>query len=352
MNISVLCPRLRGYRVGIILPLLIAQEELKSRGLSVEVSSRPRDADVIVLTSEWTRDFSNKKDQTIEWLETLRKRCSRLIFLDMNDTPSVIYSYALPIVDSYWKPYALKDRSAYLQRFYQGRVFADYYRERFGISDVVQYPTYDPPSQTEINKIQVSWSYQFYPFSSAPKWLGPLRDLSLQWFPRLSSSSSFLPIADRPRDVSMRVTMKYPLRSVAFQRELTAKVLAQRGVSCERIPKDEFFRELSLSKIGVSPFGWGEVCTKDFEIILQGCALLKPRIDHVETFPALLVPGETFEEYEWDCSNLLERVDALLTNDRWRTIASNAQAELRSWSDRASVSSRIADRTQQLLPQV
>ena len=40
------------------------------------------------------------------------------------------------------------------------------------------------------------------------------------------------------------------------------------------------------SKIVVSPFGFGEMCHRDFEAWGCGAVLLKPRVDHLRTLPA------------------------------------------------------------------
>ena len=38
------------------------------------------------------------------------------------------------------------------------------------------------------------------------------------------------------------------------------------------------------SKISFSPFGWGELGVRDYEIILGGSLLVKPRMDHMQTW--------------------------------------------------------------------
>ena len=40
------------------------------------------------------------------------------------------------------------------------------------------------------------------------------------------------------------------------------------------------------SRICISPFGYGEICWRDFEAILCGCLVVKPDMSHVETNPS------------------------------------------------------------------
>ena len=72
--------------------------------------------------------------------------------------------------------------------------------------------------------------------------------------------------------------------------------------------------EMRRSRVVVSPFGLGEITLKDFEAMLCGALLLKPNLEHMETFPHLLEPGVTVETHRWDLSDLDEIVDALLAD--------------------------------------
>ena len=70
----------------------------------------------------------------------------------------------------------------------------------------------------------------------------------------------------------------------------------------------------------------GEPSYKDFEVIINGAALLKPDVSHMETWPDLYVAGETYLPFNWDCSDLEDVLHKALTGDRWRELAHQAQA--------------------------
>jgi hypothetical protein len=111
-------------------------------------------------------------------------------------------------------------------------------------------------------------------------------------------------------------------------REVLARDL---GLDTRPLPREEYLEELRAARVGVSPFGYGEVCFRDFEIILAGAALLKPDMSHLETWPPLYAAGETYAAHLWDVSDLGQTVKDLLAGDRWREIAAGAQSVYRRY---------------------
>ena len=82
----------------------------------------------------------------------------------------------------------------------------------------------------------------------------------------------------------------------------------------DRRPFEIYIKELQNSKIGLSPFGMGEICFRDFECIQYGTIFLKPNQDVVKTIPNIYVAGETYIDVAYDWSNLEERIDYVLSN--------------------------------------
>lgn len=78
------------------------------------------------------------------------------------------------------------------------------------------------------------------------------------------------------------------------------------------VSRRRFYAEMHAARICVSPFGYGELCYRDFEAMACGCLLVKPDVSHVLTRPDLLVPGETYVPVRWDYSDLAEVVDRCL----------------------------------------
>ena len=57
----------------------------------------------------------------------------------------------------------------------------------------------------------------------------------------------------------------------------------------QRLAYHEYVALLLESRVVVSPWGWGEWSHKDFEIVMAGCVLVKPRVDAFRMYPPLYV---------------------------------------------------------------
>jgi len=73
-------------------------------------------------------------------------------------------------------------------------------------------------------------------------------------------------------------------------------------------------KELKSSRVCFSPFGYGEVCWRDYEAIMCGALLIKPDMAHVKTEPNIFIPFETYIPVAWDFSDLEEKVTYYLEN--------------------------------------
>jgi len=89
------------------------------------------------------------------------------------------------------------------------------------------------------------------------------------------------------------------------------------------------FNALSRAKIGVSPFGQGELCFRDFEIVQHGALLIKPNISNVRTCPNWMVPYETYIPCKLDWSDLNEIIENILNNFKnYEHIVENARQKM------------------------
>ena len=73
------------------------------------------------------------------------------------------------------------------------------------------------------------------------------------------------------------------------------------------LKRAKYIRELWSSRVAFSPFGWGEVCFRDFEAVACGAVLLKPDMSHLRTEPNIYESWVTYVPVNWDLSNLEER---------------------------------------------
>ena len=122
------------------------------------------------------------------------------------------------------------------------------------------------------------------------------------------------PTEPRPIDISMRISVDiqehshwyYRHRQRALESLLALGDSFRVHASKQIVASDHYYRELGASKICLSPWGYGEICYRDFEAIMYGALLVKPPMDHLLTNPNVYRPGETFVQVRADFSNLGE----------------------------------------------
>jgi len=90
-----------------------------------------------------------------------------------------------------------------------------------------------------------------------------------------------------------------------------------------------FLSTLKRSKIGLSPFGMGELCYRDLEIIQYGCLLIKPDMSKVITEPDFFKPMETYVPVKSDWSDLNKTIEKVLANFKdYQYIIDNARQKV------------------------
>ena len=86
------------------------------------------------------------------------------------------------------------------------------------------------------------------------------------------------------------------------------------SIFLDRLPYQEYVEKLWKSKIALSPFGMGEVCFRDFELMQFGTLMIKPDMDIVNTYPNPYIKDETYISVKPDWSDLEEKIEKVLGN--------------------------------------
>jgi len=81
----------------------------------------------------------------------------------------------------------------------------------------------------------------------------------------------------------------------------------------------QYYNELKNSKFTFSPFGYGEVCWRDYEAIMTGSVLIKPHMNHMKVEPNIFIANETYLPVEWDFSNLEEVFNEHINDNKKQT---------------------------------
>jgi hypothetical protein len=218
---------------------------------------------------------------------------TKLVYFDGDDDVCIQWPGVLKAVDLYVKKHVFSD-------------FQDYGRHFLGKSNLTDFVSRGGGQSFENNVIT----------ASGPIDQADLSKLHLGWNialdDKIAKQASDIPRGDADRmdiDIASRAYVKpevwtYPLRAPVVEKlEVIAdrfRVLAPR----DRVSQEQYYSEMLRARICVSPYGYGELCWRDFEAVLCGCLLVKPNMDHVHTWPNIFVAGETYAPVKWDYSDL------------------------------------------------
>jgi hypothetical protein len=221
----------------------------------------------------------------------------------------------MPYVTLYWKKHLFRDRTVYFRRLYGRELFTDHYASTFAVRDD-PVKTREPLRPEDVGKLRVTWNLGAgtYPIRARSQraWVA-LQRLTGLLPPRGPALPAPPPVGPREPVVHARFSPPPRPGTVSFQRRRFLELVAgQPGFLTGRVAPRRYQRELESVAAVLSPFGWGEVCFRDFEAIRAGAVLLKPDVSHLETFPSVFEPGETYVPVRWDGADLLARAGEAL----------------------------------------
>jgi len=218
-------------------------------------------------------------------------------------------------VAAYVKKQALRDFSQYARPTLGDTNLTDYYARRFGLDlPETHYAVPDDFHDKLILSPHFAFSAHMLPY-----FLGafPARE-------------------NRSIDLHARIAVKGTQWYALMRQEALDKVTGlenRLNVVCRgRVSRDQYFKEMFNAKLCFSPFGYGEVCWRDFEAMFTGSLLLKPDMSHLDCYPEVFVPYETYVPLAWDLSDFDEKVEHYLGHPaECEAIARNAFDRLREY---------------------
>jgi len=81
-----------------------------------------------------------------------------------------------------------------------------------------------------------------------------------------------------------------------------------------RVPSKVYFNYIQQSKVLLAPFGYGEMAPRDLESAQLGSLLIKPNMNHVDTYPNIYIENETYISCKHDYSDLEEKIEYAVEN--------------------------------------
>ena len=256
-----------------------------------------------------------------------RQARPRLVLLDYYAPTSSPHFAVLPVVDLYIKRQTLRDAERYQRAYTGGFVYADFVQGALGF-DLGDWHFGSIPDPAQAHKLVSGWN------------LGVCyRNRMLL---RLTGAAG-VPWGLRPIHINRRVGSINRAGKQEWYQFSRGKLLDAiqplekkfRMTGTGRASAKRYFAELGLSRLTLSPFGWGEVCFRDYEAIACGSLLVKPEMGHLETSPDIYIPGETYVPIPWDFAGAGEVCERYL-RDPWasKRIIRSARRVLGEYFDR------------------
>ncbi len=283
---------------------LLTFEATRTLDEMVQVA-KDAEVDVIMVASGWTETA----EDTVNAFRAMRDVTqAKIVYLDTFDQSSTPFLGILPYVDVYTKKQLIRDRSFYLKPTRSGCIVADYY-DRHGV-DMGEWSFGSvAPGADQLDKLMLNWNV-----------------ISARYLTRRARRRTvpLEALAERPIDIHYRVGLEPPEAwgkhynahrlQIHHALEKLPDTIPSVNVAGKRkgITPQQFREELSNSKVSIGPFGWGEVCDRDFEIVLRGVGLMKPDMSHLETDPDIYVPWKTYFPFAWTGEDVVEVCEKVL----------------------------------------
>lgn len=279
-----------------------------------------KDKNEILIMVRW---FIKPDRVDMDFMKKVRAKYKTIAFFNGNAGGAINRPEILPYVDFFFNKALFRDRSLYKKQFYGDEMFTDYYHNNYGVVDSKEVTREVVKDDALLDKLRLSWNIGVtdFPNTKLRQRIGVV--LAMVFGPK---AVKFLYHRDfwkgsgvkgSKKQYSVHARLGFPAReSINFQRRLIVdKIKENSDFLNGRVEQKQFNREIKESKIILSPFGWGELCKRDFEAVYNRSLLLKPDMSHLETWPDIFIPGETYIPFKWDLSDMEEKASYYLENE-------------------------------------
>lgn len=291
-----------------------------------------KDADCLLIHSRYFSRWQNLNTRSEEneqelftFLMDMRKSTGRLIWFDAADSTGSGDFPVISFVDVFLKKQVLKNKG--------------YYCAENGIKDLRIWlnsndpknprTTFVPCPEDQVSKIKIGWNLGLNDYRYFGYKMSRLSNfLNYNIYPLHFSSIG----KKRKYDLTFRGTIhqdNHAMNRISYQRNHIIGLFDHLNFNIAKgcnVSKAKYWKELRNSKLSVSPFGWGEICYRDFETFISGSLLVKPLMSHMVTFPDLYIPDKTYVPVAWNMIGTQELLEQLIVNYKEvRYIAQNGQ---------------------------
>lgn len=309
------------------IPVFSGAFQKKMEHASISAACKGRHDIVMMAFHHSTSDFCMKltSEERAQILKKIKEHCNMLVWMDTADSTGTCMFDVMPYVDLYFKKQLLKNSQDYCRDVYGTRTFCEYYHDLLHVEDETITQRYYPHTEEKyLNKLRVAWNVGIGD-------LFAVKPIQLILHPHSVTKPDFLsPDTERILDVQYRGSGYSPLAGYPRSRskELMMELMQESDIKIsditKRIPKAEFISESKNSKCILSPFGWGEICGRDFEAFVYGACMIKQDMSHCITYPDAYQAIFNYVPLKWDFSDFKE-VLSKVTSPEYKKIAKQAQ---------------------------
>ncbi len=263
--------------------------------------------DVVGLKFTFRMPSDDAERITRRFREQATGASTKLVYFDGDDDLCVQWPSVLKSVDLYVKKHVFSDTNAYLRTFIGKSNLTDYVARRFGASfDSNIIPRSGSIDPADLPKLYLGWNIGLDDKIAA----------LFQKTKRYSSSAKDVDVVCRA--LVPETSWIFPMRNTVVENLEPIGSRFRLLLPTQRVSQEQYLNEMRRSRICVSPFGFGEICWRDFEAVLCGCLLVKPDVGHLRTIPDIFDPDVTYIPVRWDYSDLRDKCIYFLEHESER----------------------------------
>lgn len=345
MKIAVITYQNRFYRgFNDFYPLFKWDNAIKAAGLYFKFyptfDKVNADSDVIIIDYRYLVALGISTDSNrsfiIHNIQKLRSKTNKIILFDTGDGTGSDCFWIIEHIDLCLKKQILKDKKLYCGNAYTAS-FMKWVPDAI-IEDVFKDDhSYIGCPENQLHKIQKGWNIAYVDYRNLP--LGRFYPSAIIPESIVSGPSFLKPNTNRNISISFRGT-NHTIPHYHYQRSRIIQVLSKLKrndnsiIDGGKVNRKKYLNELANSTGIISPFGWGEICYRDFEAFIFGCLLIKPDMKHIDTFPNLFSDNETYIPFKWDVSDFEEKLIDIKTNiSKYIEVAKHGQQQYKQVKD-------------------
>jgi hypothetical protein len=262
-------------------------------------------------------EVKSEQEDFIKQLLKWKKNYEFIYMFDSGDSTGSRCFWLTPYVDVHLKKQLFQDKNRYLSHEMKMNYMV-WLPDNIIESVFKDQKDYVGCRADDLEKLQLSWNLGYTDFRLLPlKKFLPTFIWNQNIFKKIGSKS---PDLHRELNVSYRGGTVSGWDEYNHQRFKVRNLLHQLSESRDgiivggKVKLKVYKNEGRNSKVMISPFGFGEICYRDFETFINGALLVKPDMSHLTTFPNVYKNNITYIPVDWELVNFIEKLEQILEN--------------------------------------